>query len=109
MRLTLLLSVLAITGCGGSDTTGNDSGTDGSANDATVNDASSDGTVSDATKDAPVTDGGGGHLDAGATCDMKNDQCDPGLKCCAGGAIQPDASVGHCTVPTDAGTCPLVP
>ncbi len=104
--------MLAVTGCGG-DTSGTDGGgNDGSTNDATVSDApSNDGTANDAPNDAPVTDGGGGHLDAGDTCTLNNDQCGPGLKCCAGGAVQIDGggTVGHCTVPTDAGTCPLVP
>ncbi len=107
--LLSFLPILVIVGCGGDTTTGNDGGPDAS-NDATTNgDASNDATITDSSTDAPSKDGGGGNLDAGATCDLKNDQCGPGLKCCAGGAVQVDGGVGHCVVPTDGGTCPLVP
>ncbi len=103
LALPLLLSTLAIAGCGGADTTGIDGGADGSSSDATT----SDGTVSDgpidAPKDAKI------NPDAGAACDIQADNCGPGLKCCGGGAQQLDGGVGHCVVPTDAGTCPLIP
>jgi hypothetical protein len=104
---TLLFSVLLV-GCGGDTTTGNDGGTDGSSNDATTGDASNDATITDAPTDAPGKDAGP-KLDAGAACDLQADNCGPGLKCCTGGAVQVDGGVGHCVVPTDAGTCPLVP
>lgn len=106
MKLTFQLTILLATfvGCGGA--TGTDAGADGSSdatsNDSSTTDASSDSSTSDAAADAKG-------LGAGDPCDPKNDQCGAGLKCCTGGAVQLDGGVGHCTTPTDAGTCPLVP
>ncbi len=115
--LSLSLAVSALVGlaavaCGDSSSTGDDGGTPeasiDAATDTTPGDAASDGGSSgDATADAPSD--AGGTLDAGDTCELKNDQCGPGLKCCGGGAVTPDAGTGHCVVPTDGGTCPLVP
>ncbi len=104
LSFTLLFSIFLVTACGG-DSSPSDSGVDGSpTNDATTNDVA----VNDSPSDGPTTDA---HpkADAGDTCDLIADNCGPGLKCCTGGAVQPDAGVGHCIVPTDAGTCPPVP
>ncbi|HEX4449489.1 MAG TPA: hypothetical protein VH143_01410 [Kofleriaceae bacterium] len=45
-------------------------------------------------------------LGSGAACDISNDQCAAGLKCCTE-PPQPPHTV--CSVPTGSGTCPLLP
>jgi len=111
MRSFLLLSAFFIA-CS-STTTGDDGGTpDGSSPDSSTKDGSAtDGSPSDGSAtDGSPSDGGGGKLDAGDTCDLNDDQCGPGLKCCHGGATTLDGgNTGSCIPPTDAGTCPLVP
>jgi hypothetical protein len=111
ISLSALLALSALA-CGDDSTTTGDAGTpDGSTADsgpdATTGDAGPDGSSTDAASDAPSD--AAGTLDAGDTCDPKNDQCGPGLKCCTGGSAILDGGTGHCITPTDAGTCPLVP
>ena len=110
MRSFLLLSAFFIACSSG--TTGDDGGTpDGSSPDSSTKDgAVTDGSPSDGSAtDGSPTDGGG-KLDAGDTCNLNDDQCGPGLKCCHGGANTLDGgNTGTCITPTDAGTCPLVP
>jgi hypothetical protein len=112
--LPSLVSIMVAThfiGCSG--TSAQDAGAD-SSTDATTdagNSDASDGAPSDAAPndtgvDAPTE---AGNLDAGASCNPKDDQCGPGLKCCAGGISTLDGGAGHCVVPTDAGTCPILP
>ena len=115
MKLSILALALGtmLLACGDS-TSGNEAGGD-AANDSASNDsATSDATTNDAGADAAPTDSGAeaaadGGLKSGDPCDLQNDQCGGGLKCCGGGAQILDAGQGHCIPPTDAGTCPAIP
>jgi hypothetical protein len=96
--------VLAACGGGspGDDAGGPDASTDATAADAGSSDGSPD---ADAASDAAQDAG----LGAGELCDLNNDQCGPGLKCCAGGAVSLDGGTGHCLAVNDAGKCPPIP
>jgi len=106
-----LLCATGLLACGNS-TSGDDAGGgDAGGNDATTDATSNDGGGGDAATDAgggdAATDGGLGN---GDNCDTQNDQCGAGLICCAGGAIQQDASTaGHCMPRPDSGKCPPIP
>ena len=98
--------VYALGACG-SSTTGDDAG----GGDATTDASGSDATGADGgTDSAPADSGGGdGGLASGDPCDLQNDQCGPGLKCCGGGAQLGDGGTGHCIPTPDSGKCPLIP
>jgi hypothetical protein len=86
--------------CGGDCT---DAGVKGDvANDVVTTDAPADVSTDVATKD--------GGLQSGAPCDLQNDQCATGLKCCTEPTHIPDASTHDICAPVqDGGICPMYP
>jgi hypothetical protein len=51
----------------------------------------------------------GGLLGSGATCDLSNDQCAAGLKCCSEPTHMQPPSHDICVTPQMDGTCPQFP
>jgi hypothetical protein len=78
------------------------SGGDASMSDGTSgsDSASSDG----APKDAP-----GGEAGQGQMCDIQNDNCGPGLKCCTEPTHMQPPTHDICVPPESNGTCPKYP
>ena len=73
-------------------------------------DAAADG-ASDAAADVVSSDSSpDGGLQSGDSCDLQNDQCAPGLKCCTEPTHIVDASTHDICAPIqDGGTCPMYP
>ena len=66
---------------------------------------------SDASTDASTdASSEGGGLGQGSLCNIQNDKCGSGLKCCTEPTHIPDASTNDiCVPPEDGGVCPAYP
>jgi hypothetical protein len=65
--------------------------------------------ITDSPADVTTTKDGGG-LQSGDSCDLQNDQCASGLKCCTEPTHIPDASTHDICAPIqEGGVCPMYP
>lgn len=94
----------------GSSTNPSDGGSSGSGSDSSSGTDSSMNGDSGTSSDAPAdTAKGEGGLVQGQECDLKNDLCGPGLKCCSEPTHMQPPTHDICVPPQQNGTCPLYP
>ena len=77
-------------------TAGDSSGGDSSAGDSSIGDSGSADTAK-------------GEAGQGDMCDLQNDMCGAGLKCCSEPTHMQPPTHNICVPPTSNGTCPMYP